>query len=132
MSSWVWPSSVRLSINSTSKSAATFEDRARARLARDLSLWHSKLVELERFTATVGPALAERVGRDRDDPEVLLTAIVIAGLSHVRTHATYRHVRTKSSMAAIRRAVRADVVRALRLIAPALEAFDDEATAARG
>lgn len=81
-------------------------------------------VELERFTAAVGRALAERVGKDPDDPEVMLTAIVIAGLSHVRTQATYRHAPTKSSMAAVQRAVRADVDRALRIAAPTLEAFD--------
>jgi AcrR family transcriptional regulator len=80
--------------------------------------------ELGRFTATVGAALAERRGTDPDSPEVRLTAIVIAGLAHVRTQATFMHARTAQSMADVERAVSADVDRALRIAAPALDAFD--------
>ena len=82
-------------------------------------------VELERFTAIVGAALAERIGGDPDDPEVTLAAIVIAGLARVWARATFPHVQRASSMAALERAVRADVERALRIAAPTLDAFDN-------
>jgi AcrR family transcriptional regulator len=82
-------------------------------------------VELERFTATVGASLAERIGRDSDDPEVELTAIVIAGLARVWELATYTQVQKVSSLAALERAVRADVIRAAHLAAPTLDAFDN-------
>ena len=81
-------------------------------------------LELERFTATIGAALAERIGSDPDLPEVTVTAIVIGGLVRVWTRATFKHVRTVSSMAALEGAVRADVMRALRIAAPTLAAFD--------
>jgi len=61
---------------------------------------------------TVGASLAERIGRDSDDPEVELTAIVIAGLARVWALATYTQVQRVSSLAALERAVRADVTRA--------------------
>ncbi len=80
--------------------------------------------ELGAFTATVGAALAERIGTDPDRPEVGLTAIVIAGLAHVRTQATFTHARDAQSMAEVERAVMADVDRALCVAAPALDAFD--------
>ena len=80
--------------------------------------------ELEHFTEAVGGALAERVGKGPDDPDVMLMAIVIAGLAQVRMQATYRHVRTKSSIAAVRRAARADVISALQIATPTFEAFD--------
>jgi hypothetical protein len=82
-------------------------------------------VELEGFTATVGASLAERIGRDSDDPEVELTAIVIAGLARVWARATYTQVQRVSSLAALERAVRADVIRAAHLAAPTLDAFDN-------
>jgi AcrR family transcriptional regulator len=82
-------------------------------------------VELERFTATIGTALAERIGADPDDPEVTLTAIVIGGLVRVWARATFTHVRTVSSMAALEGTVRADVIRALRIATPTLSAFDN-------
>jgi AcrR family transcriptional regulator len=66
-------------------------------------------IELERFTATIAAALAERIGSDPDDPEVTLTAIVVGGLVRVWARATFTHVRTVSSMAALEGAVRADV-----------------------
>lgn len=81
--------------------------------------------ELERFVATVGAALAERVGADPEDPEVTLTAIVIAGLARVWARATFIHVQRVSSMAALEEAVRNDVLRALRIAMPTLNAFDD-------
>jgi AcrR family transcriptional regulator len=89
------------------------------------TLREAPYIELERFTATVGASLAERIGRDSDDPEVELTAIVIAGLARVWALATYAQVRRVSSLAALERAVRADVIRAAHLAAPTLDAFDD-------
>ncbi|MFI5262116.1 MAG: TetR/AcrR family transcriptional regulator [Candidatus Limnocylindrales bacterium] len=82
-------------------------------------------VELERFTATLGAALAERIGADPDDPEVTLAVIVIAGLARVWARATFKHVHRVSSMAALESAVRADVIRALRIATPTLDAFDN-------
>ena len=82
-------------------------------------------IELEHFTARVGASLAERIGRDSDDPEVALAAIVIAGLARVWALATYTHVQKVSSLAALEPVVRADVTRAARLAAPTLDAFDD-------
>ena len=81
-------------------------------------------VELERFTGTVGAALAERIGAHRDDPEVTLAVTVIAGLTRVWARATFTHVQRVSSMAALEGTVRADVERALRIAAPTLDAFD--------
>jgi AcrR family transcriptional regulator len=89
------------------------------------TLREAPYIELERFTATVGASLAERIGRDAGDPEVELAAIVIAGLSRVWTLATYRQVQRVSSLAALERAVRADVIRAAHLAAPTLDAFDN-------
>jgi AcrR family transcriptional regulator len=81
-------------------------------------------VELEHFTETVGAALAERIDRDPDDPEVEFTAIVLAGLARVWALATYTQVQRASSLAALEVAVRADVTRAAQLAAPTLDAFD--------
>lgn len=81
-------------------------------------------VDLERFTATIGAALAARVGAASDDPEVTLAAIVIAGLARARVRAVFTHVQRVSSMAALADAVRNDVIRALRIAGPTLSAFD--------
>jgi len=80
--------------------------------------------EFGSFTAVLGSALAERIGADPDAAEVRLTAVVILGLAHVRTLATFTHVREVSSFAALGRAVRGDLERALLLAAPMLDAFD--------
>ena len=82
-------------------------------------------VQIERFTATVGAALAARIGANSDDPEVMLTAIVIAGLARVWVRASFTHVQRVSSMAALEDAVRNDVIRALRIATPTLSAFDN-------
>jgi len=92
------------------------------------TLRDAPFIELERFTTTVGAALAERIGRDAGDPEVELAAIVVAGLSRVWALATYRQVQKVSSLAALERAVRADVIRAAHLAAPTLDAFDNLAS----
>jgi AcrR family transcriptional regulator len=89
------------------------------------ALREAPYIELEGFTATVGASLAERIGRDAGDPEVALAAIVIAGLSRVWALATYAHVQKVTSLAALERAVRDDVIRAAHLAAPTLDAFDN-------
>jgi hypothetical protein len=89
------------------------------------TLREAPYVDFERFTATVGASLAERIGRDPADPEVELAAIVIAGLSRVWALATYKQVQKVSSLAALERAVRADVIRAAHLASPTLDAFDN-------
>jgi AcrR family transcriptional regulator len=81
--------------------------------------------EAEHFTATVGASLAERVGCEPNDPEVGLAAFVIAGLGRVSARSAFFHVQRVPSMDALGRAVRADVIRALKIAAPALEAFDN-------
>ena len=88
------------------------------------SLRAAPYLELGHFTETLGAALAERTGADPDDPEVWLTAVVIAGIAHVRTQATFLRVRDASSLDALVSAVQADVLRAVRIAAPALDAFD--------
>jgi len=89
------------------------------------TLREAPYIELERFTGTLGASLAERIGRDAGDPEVEFAAIVIAGLSRVWALATYAHVQVVTSLAALERAVRADVIRAAHLAAPTLDAFDN-------
>jgi AcrR family transcriptional regulator len=84
--------------------------------------------QLEGFTATVGASLAERIGADPEDPEVELTAIVVAGLARESTQATFRHVQHAPSFAALEQSVRADVIRALRVATPTLDAFDNLGT----
>jgi AcrR family transcriptional regulator len=88
------------------------------------ALREAPYIELERFIATIGASLGERIGRDAGNPEVEFAAIVIAGLSRVWALATYAHVQEVTSLAALERAVRADVIRAARLAAPTLDAFD--------
>lgn len=80
--------------------------------------------DVPRFTAAIGATLAARIGAQPDDPEVQLTAMVIAGLLRVRTQATYTHVQTTPSIAALESAVRADVIRALHIATPTLDTFD--------
>ena len=87
--------------------------------------------ELEGFTATVGASLAERIGADPGDPEVELTAIVIAGLARESTQATFRHVQHAPSFAVLEQSVRSDVIRALRIATPTLDAFDKLGTRPR-
>jgi len=89
------------------------------------SLRAAPYIELERFTARLGAALAERIGSDSDSPDVTLTSIVIAGLALVWARATFAHVQRVSSIAELELAVRNDVLSALRIAAPTLNAFDN-------
>ena len=70
-------------------------------------------------------ARMERVGLEPNDPEVRLAAFVIAGLGHVSARSAFFQVQRVPSMDALGRAVRADVIRALKIAAPTLEAFDN-------
>jgi AcrR family transcriptional regulator len=85
----------------------------------------ARLADLTHFTDEVSVALAQRVGADRNDPEVLLTTLVIAGIDRVRLQSTYLHVQDVTSLAALNDAVHRDVLRAARLAEPTLKAFDD-------
>ncbi|HEY4189817.1 MAG TPA: helix-turn-helix domain-containing protein [Candidatus Limnocylindrales bacterium] len=82
-------------------------------------------LELEPFMATVGEALAQRVGASRSDPAVSLAAMLIAGLVFVRRRATLTRVATVTSLSALGPAVEADTQRAVDLAAPSLDGFDD-------
>ena len=57
-------------------------------------------------------------------------AVAVAGLMNILYRATFNHIQTASSFAALDAAVRADVIRALRTAVPALDAFDAEFPAA--
>ena len=74
-------------------------------------------------------ALAARIDAAPDDPQVQLTAVVVAGLAGVQQRSTYRHIATVTSLAELHDQVRADVLRAARIAEPTLAAFDaDPAT----
>jgi AcrR family transcriptional regulator len=82
-------------------------------------------VNLARFTDEVSAALAHRIDADRNDPEVLLATMVIAGIVNVRLQSTYHHVQQVTSLAALDDAVQRDVLAAARLAEPTLTAFDN-------
>lgn len=92
----------------------------------------AQYADLEPWTATVGEALAERVGSAPGDPEVGLATMVVGGLARVRTQSTFAHVRTALSMSGLESSVAADLVRAMRVARPALEAFDANRAGKRG
>jgi AcrR family transcriptional regulator len=83
-------------------------------------------VQLPQVTATLAAALAERTGGRAGDPEVEFVAAAVAGLMNILYRATFTHIQTASSFAALDAAVRGDLLRALHTAAPALEAFDKE------
>jgi AcrR family transcriptional regulator len=87
-------------------------------------------VQFPKVTAALAAALAERTGAQVDDPEVEFVAVAVAGLMNILYRATFTHIQTASSFAALDTAVRADVIRALRTAAPALDAFDADFPAA--
>jgi AcrR family transcriptional regulator len=80
--------------------------------------------DLYSFTEIVAAALAERTRADRDDPEVRLTAFVVAGLASTMIRGTFTHVAAAPSIAALERAVNGDLERALRFATPLFDAFD--------
>ncbi len=81
--------------------------------------------EFMRLGAIVAGALAERAGADPDDPEVQIVAGLVLSLSRAKVRAAFRHAREASSVAALASAVQGDFERAVRLVAPTFDAFDD-------
>jgi len=92
---------------------------------RSPTLVTARGVNLTRFTDEVSAALAQRIDAGRNDPEVLLATMVIAGIVSVRLQSTYRHVQYVTSLAALDDAVQRDVLAAARLAEPTLTAFDN-------
>ena len=85
----------------------------------------ARVADFTQFTDEVSVALAQRIDADRNDPEVLLATMVVAGIISVRQQSTYRHVQHATSLAALNSAVRRDVLTAARLAEPTLTAFDN-------
>jgi AcrR family transcriptional regulator len=92
----------------------------------------ARVADFTQFTDEVSVALAQRIDADRNDPEVLLATMVIAGIVSVRLQSTYRHVQHVTSLAALDNAVHRDVLAAARLAEPTLTAFDNLEGAERG
>jgi AcrR family transcriptional regulator len=84
----------------------------------------ARYAEFGSLAATVGGALAARIGADPDTVEIRLAAVVISGLAQVWTQAAFTHVPHVATIAALESAVQADVERALRLAAPMLDTLD--------
>lgn len=92
----------------------------------------ARLAGFTHFTDEVSVALAQRIDADRNDPEVLLATLVIAGIVRVRQQSTFHHVQHVTSLAALNNAVHRDVLTAARLAEPTLTAFDNLEGAKRG
>jgi AcrR family transcriptional regulator len=84
----------------------------------------ARLADFAQFADGVSVALAQRVGADPSDPEVRITALVIAGLVHVRQQANFTYVQSATSLEALGDMVRSDLLRAAKLAEPTLTAFD--------
>lgn len=85
----------------------------------------AQFAELPRFIDEVSTALAQRVGADPTDTEVQFATLVIAGLVRVRMQSTLHHVQHATSIAALNKAVRRDLLKAAKLAEPSLAAFDN-------
>lgn len=92
---------------------------------RSPTLVAARFADLQRFIDDVSIALAQRVGADPIDPEVQLATFVIAGLLRVGLQSSFHHVQQATSIAALNRVVRRDIVKAAQLAEPTLTAFDD-------
>ena len=99
---------------------------------RSPTLVAARFADLPRFIDQVSLALAQRIGAGPADPEVQLATFVIAGLVRVRMESTFHHVQHVTSLAALNRAVRRDVLTAARLAEPTLTAFDNLRKTAQG
>ena len=107
------------------------------RLFCDVAIGSPKLVnarvaDFTQLFDEVSVALAQRIDADRNDPEVLLATMVIAGIVSVRLQSTYQHVQHVTSFAALDAAVYRDILTAARLADPTLTAFDILEGAERG
>ncbi len=76
------------------------------------------------FLDATAEALARRVARPPDDPQVRLIATVLAGLVLIRQRSFEQRITTARSLAEFERAVAEDVGQALRIATPMLVAFD--------
>ena len=92
----------------------------------------ARFADLPRFIDEVSIALAHRIGADPIDPEVQLATLVIAGMVRIRLESTFHHVQHVTSLAALNKAVKRDVLRAARLAEPTLAAFDNMRETAEG
>jgi AcrR family transcriptional regulator len=81
-------------------------------------------LQLPDFVATIGEALAERIGADADDPEAQVIAVLIAGVFRIRATAGFGHVKRLKTIKGVNDAVRADIERAVAVAAPSLDAFE--------
>jgi AcrR family transcriptional regulator len=88
------------------------------------SLAGRRLADFARFTEDMSAALAHRVHADPISPKVQLATFVIAGLVRVRQQSIFHHVQDATSLAALARAVRRDLLTAAHLAEPTLAAFD--------
>lgn len=88
------------------------------------SLAAARDADLIQLVGVVADALAERVGAHPDDPEVQISAIAVLGLAATRSRSTFLHLQGATSIAALDASVVDDVTRAVRTLAPALDAFD--------
>lgn len=84
----------------------------------------AQYLSMEPFMGTIATALAERNETGPDDPEVLLTALVIAGLVLIRQRSFQQHALSDASLAAMTRGVERDLERAIKVAKPTLDAFD--------
>jgi AcrR family transcriptional regulator len=93
----------------------------RAEVMDDAVHW----ADLARFIDEVSSALAERIGVDSMDPEVQLAAFLVAGLLRVGLESTFHHAQQATSISALNRVVRRDILKAAQLAEPTLTAFDN-------
>ena len=84
----------------------------------------AQYLAMEPFMSTIATALAERNETRPDDPEVLLIALVIAGLVLIRQRSFRQHALSDASLAAMERGVERDLERAIKIAKPTLDAFD--------
>jgi hypothetical protein len=84
----------------------------------------AQYLAMEPFMGTIATALAERNATKPDDPEVLLTALVFAGLVLIRQRSFRQHALSDASLAALMRGVDRDIERAIKVAKPTLDAFD--------
>jgi AcrR family transcriptional regulator len=78
----------------------------------------------ERLVDVAAAALAERAGVSPDDPEPQMAALAVVGIWRVQFGAMRRHVVDVSTVAELREAVLADVLRATRIAEAGLSSFD--------
>jgi AcrR family transcriptional regulator len=81
---------------------------------------------MDRFVAAIAGILAARAGLSPDDPEPLIAATALLGLSRIQFHALSRYLDGTRTPAQVHDAVTADVRRAARLVTAGLNSFPME------